>query len=324
MNLHQNKELFKEVINAVSEYSGLKGSIIEKDYYVSLLLERIKMNYPQIVFKGGTSLSKCYHLINRFSEDIDLNFQQDVEKTRAEKRRLKQAIIGSANEIGMCLKNEAELKSRRDFNRYQIVYPSVTESDLQKVIYVETYVLLESFPTNEMQVTNYILDYLTEKHQGVFIEKYEMNVFRIQVQSIERTFIDKLFALCDYAIDGKYMRNSRHLYDLHMIYTAYKDRLTSDKIKPLFKQVAKERIKSNHAYSAMKGFKLLEACRTITNEDHFKADYEGTSNVQLFLPGESTISYWTVKNTFNEVILSGIIPVVIDFLRPHTRDFSHE
>ncbi|MFT8391080.1 MAG: nucleotidyl transferase AbiEii/AbiGii toxin family protein [Sporolactobacillus sp.] len=32
------------------------------------------MNYPRIVFKGGTSLSKCYHLIHRFSEDIDLNF----------------------------------------------------------------------------------------------------------------------------------------------------------------------------------------------------------------------------------------------------------
>ncbi|MFT9426930.1 MAG: nucleotidyl transferase AbiEii/AbiGii toxin family protein [Sporolactobacillus sp.] len=74
MNLHQNKELFKEVIHAVSENSGLKSSIIEKDYYVSLLLERIKMNYPRIVFKGGTSLSKCYHLIHRFSEDIDLNF----------------------------------------------------------------------------------------------------------------------------------------------------------------------------------------------------------------------------------------------------------
>ncbi|GAY78707.1 hypothetical protein NBRC111894_4261 [Sporolactobacillus inulinus] len=91
MNLHQNSQLFKELINVVSEDSGLKGSIIEKDYYVSLLLESVQANYPHIVFKGGTSLSKCYHLINRFSEDIDINFQQEVNKTGAEKRKLKQS-----------------------------------------------------------------------------------------------------------------------------------------------------------------------------------------------------------------------------------------
>jgi predicted nucleotidyltransferase component of viral defense system len=312
MNLHQNKGLFEEVINAVSEDSGLKSSIVEKDYYVSLLLERIMTNYPQIVFKGGTSLSKCYHLIHRFSEDIDLNFQQDIETTGSEKRKLKQAIVDSANEIGMSLENEAEIKSRMDFNRYQFAYPSVTGADLQKVIYVETYVLLKSFPTDVRQATNYILDYLIEQRQNVLIEKYDINAFSIQVQSIERTFIDKIFALCDYSIDGKYTRNSRHLYDLHMIYKMYKNRFNSDKIRSLFKQVAEERSKSDHAYSAVKNFKLLETCRKLINEDYFKADYEGTSNVQLFLPSDSPISYKTVKSSFIKIIESGFIPVVID------------
>ncbi|MDD9149358.1 nucleotidyl transferase AbiEii/AbiGii toxin family protein [Sporolactobacillus sp. CQH2019] len=90
----------------------------------------MQTNFPEIVFKGGTSLSKCYHLINRFSEDIDINFQQDVNKTGTEKRKLKQAIMNSANEIGMHLENEDDIKSRRDFNRYQFSYSSITEADL--------------------------------------------------------------------------------------------------------------------------------------------------------------------------------------------------
>lgn len=313
MNLHQSNRLFKELIDAVSEESGLKGSIIEKDYYVSLLLGRVQTNFPEIVFKGGTSLSKCYHLINRFSEDIDINFQQDVNKTGTEKRKLKQAIMNSANEIGMHLENEDDIKSRRDFNRYQFSYSSITEADLPKVVYVETYILLKSFPTHKMQVTNYILDYLLQRKQTAFLKKYEINAFDIQVQDIERTFIDKIFALCDYAIDGKYNRNSRHLYDLYMIYKAYRQQFTRDLIRPLFIQVAKERSKSEHAHSAVKGFRLLDACKKIIKDNYFKTDYEETSNIQLFLPGVESVSYQMIIGNFIEIIESGIIPDEIDY-----------
>ncbi|GAY78708.1 hypothetical protein NBRC111894_4262 [Sporolactobacillus inulinus] len=212
----------------------------------------------------------------------------------------------------MHLENEDEIKSRRDFNRYQFSYVSVTQADLPKVIYVESYVLLKSFPTDKMQATNYIFDYLQKQKQDALIEKYEMNAFDIQVQSIERTFIDKIFALCDYTIDGKYNRNSRHLYDLYMIYREYKQQLTRDLIRPLFIQVAKERSKSEHAHSAVKGFKLLEACRKVIEDDHFKEDYEGTSNVQLFLPIES-VTYQMIIGNFNDIIESGIIPADIDY-----------
>ena len=54
---------------------GMHEAIIEKDFWVCLMLDYLfhkckwKTNFT---FKGGTSLSKCYHLIQRFSEDIDL------------------------------------------------------------------------------------------------------------------------------------------------------------------------------------------------------------------------------------------------------------
>lgn len=74
MYLHQNKELFAELLTQTAESSIYSEEIIEKDYYVFLLLMKIKELNSNVVFKGGTSLSKCFGIIERFSEDIDLTF----------------------------------------------------------------------------------------------------------------------------------------------------------------------------------------------------------------------------------------------------------
>ena len=62
--LHNDKETFEQVILKVSEETGIEAGIIEKDYYLTLLLKRIAQLQPNIIFKGGTSLSKCYKIIN--------------------------------------------------------------------------------------------------------------------------------------------------------------------------------------------------------------------------------------------------------------------
>ena len=79
MYLHkEDRELFKDMIRYVSEKANIREDIIEKDYYVTLLLlELSQIEYP-VVFKGGTSLSKAYRVIDRFSEDIDITFTEPI------------------------------------------------------------------------------------------------------------------------------------------------------------------------------------------------------------------------------------------------------
>ena len=72
------------------------------------LNELSKVNLP-FVFKGGTSLSKAYNLINRFSEDIDLSMQK--KPTQTEKKMSKDEIIRIADSIGMILVNPDNIKS---------------------------------------------------------------------------------------------------------------------------------------------------------------------------------------------------------------------
>lgn len=94
--LTQSKERRIEILNQATELTGLPAIAIEKDWWVTLCLNAsFLLPYSnQIVFKGGTSLSKGWDLIERFSEDIDLaidrkffGFEGDISKTQIRKLR---------------------------------------------------------------------------------------------------------------------------------------------------------------------------------------------------------------------------------------------
>lgn len=73
--LKLSSEEKREVFQAVSLFMGLRLDIVEKDFWVCFMLDHLFHNCKYkdaFVFKGGTSLSKVYHAIERFSEDIDI------------------------------------------------------------------------------------------------------------------------------------------------------------------------------------------------------------------------------------------------------------
>ena len=92
MNWYKNHYIeWKEVLETVSREIKKAEILVEKDTIQSMFLNELsKVNLP-FVFKGGTSLSKAYNLINRFSEDIDLSMQK--KPTQTEKKYLKMKLI---------------------------------------------------------------------------------------------------------------------------------------------------------------------------------------------------------------------------------------
>ena len=69
---------FPELVEAAAGDLGIPAAIVEKDYYVTEALRPIAASFgDQVLFKGGTSLSKGWKLIDRFSEDIDLYVARD-------------------------------------------------------------------------------------------------------------------------------------------------------------------------------------------------------------------------------------------------------
>lgn len=72
MNLHRDPEAFAELVTAASSELHIPVGIIEKDYYVTLALRELNSRIKGMVFKGGTSLTKCYQVL-RVYENFSVN-----------------------------------------------------------------------------------------------------------------------------------------------------------------------------------------------------------------------------------------------------------
>ncbi|MBQ8092624.1 MAG: nucleotidyl transferase AbiEii/AbiGii toxin family protein [Clostridia bacterium] len=88
--LHENKEEFRNAVLFAADQNRLAPAVVEKDYYVTLILKGLRERLPFIVFKGGTSLSKCHKVISRFSEDIDVTI--DTKLSQGQMGKVKDAI----------------------------------------------------------------------------------------------------------------------------------------------------------------------------------------------------------------------------------------
>lgn len=293
--LHNNKELFHDILLAVREETGVHSAIIEKDYYVTLLLQKIVEKNPEIIFKGGTSLSKCHKIINRFSEDIDIGVNAD-KATEGMRRSLKYDILSAVDELGFTVDNTEHIFSRTYFNRYQIEYPNTESvSYIKPYLYIETATFMKPYPFEIKEADTYIYRFLKEKGMGSLIEQYSLQPFEVKVQTLERTFIDKLFALGDYYLTEKTNGYSRHLYDLYKIMP----KITFDEdFYSLFDEVREIRSKDRNCPSAKDGQNLKEILTKIYEEDYFENDYKSVTIGLLF----DIVGYDEVRENLASVI----------------------
>jgi len=298
--LHNNKDLFEQTILRVSEDTGIEASIIEKDYYVTLFLKRIVEQQPEIIFKGGTSLSKCYKLINRFSEDIDLNMDTESHPTEGQRKKLKESIVSIIDEFGFTLSNPENIRSRRDYNRYVVDYPTIFPTAyLKEHLIIETAVYIKAYPCKRMLASSLIYDYLERNGYVDFIEQYSLHPFELNVQTAERTLIDKVFALGDYYLSDAVHEHSRHVYDIYKLLGVV---ALGDDMKTLVQNVREERKPHVNCRSAKDGIDMNALLQEIVDEAVYKQDYEDITAKILF---EDT-SYETAVVALHRIIESGI------------------
>lgn len=311
MLLHNHKEEFEALIEAVADEYGLRNFQVEKDYYVSLFLKELNKldSSIHVVFKGGTSLSKCYDVIDRFSEDIDLavNFKND-KVTQGQRKRLKKDIVQIIESLGMEFLNPDDVQSRRDHNEYNVGFSNNFEVELSTVpfLIIETIVVYRPYPVKEMDVSNYITKYLVENNRIDLIKQYNLEPFKMPVQTIERTFIDKLFAICDYHLQKKYFRYSRHIYDLHKIWTS--ELMDEELVKNIIEDVIKDRqILGRQNISCEPDMNPQSILNDILDKDEYKEDYDSVT--KTFIHKE--VSYDECIVSLKEIYEKGILPTVI-------------
>lgn len=272
---NDKKELWKDIIDAVSLELKRNTLMVEKDIIQSMFLyELSKCNLP-FVFKGGTSLSKAYNLIDRFSEDIDLSMSREI--TTSEKRRTKEVILNIASTLGLCLINGEDVLSRHNYNKYIFKYNSLYDKDMLEMI-VESSFYQMSYPTERKVITTYVGKFCDDK-KIVFPIKFDGIKFEMNVQSLERTFIDKVFAVCDYKIENMMDRYLRHLYDIAKILPMIE---LNDNFKSLFNKVRMDRIKNTNNPSANMKYNINSLLKEIISSRFYENDYKTITQKLLY------------------------------------------
>ncbi len=242
----------KEVLVRAARLRETQPQYIEKDFWVCLVLDALynglPEGHPKLLFKGGTSLSKAFGLIQRFSEDVDivvyredLGFKEERDPTLAENlsNKKRKALF---EELRLACSDYILGEMRKDLAilidevaRGCRVYPDPNDQDRQTLLveypslylageddYVATQVKIEAGarsaldPNLACSITPYIADELPD---------WSLEAENITVISPERTYLDKLLILhgvhCGYRNSGRLPREkqriSRHYYDAAMI-----------------------------------------------------------------------------------------------------------
>lgn len=295
MLLLNDPYLFKNTIEIVSRNLHISQSYIEKDYYAISILKELVSRDSKFVFKGGTSLSVCQKAINRFSEDIDISYQDEAITTE-QRKRIKQVFFEAIEAVSLSVSNPDNIRSRRVFNRYVCPYKSAF-NDIDDQVIVEWAVITPSFPIEEKEAQTIIGKYLTDIGQTELVKKYGLDSFTVKTLTKTRTLVDKIFAICDYHLTGKLDRQSRHIYDIHQLLSLIK---LNDEFLDVFKRVKDYRINLETCPSAKEGMVISDLLGELIEKNTFRGDYNTKTFPLLYdhIPYEKCIPSIKTISTF--------------------------
>lgn len=273
MNLHRDKDAFKAILSDISRRAEIRSDIVEKDYYLTLLLWELSQRQHDLpaYFKGGTALYKAIGRVKRFSEDIDLTVEiQDCSRSQGKKRL--ETAANAYKELRRTAEKERESNQRGSITsvyEYDPVTLVDTEDALQRFGYVkvEATSFTVSEPTEPLEISPLLYSEATEAQRDILERRFEVRPFTIQTIKMERIFADKILAAEFYYQRGMLFDTAKHLYDLATMLEQERIHRLLDNSEELIKMIAykrkeeKVRIGSDLAQKPFSEFTLLQMGR---------------------------------------------------------------
>ncbi|NOY56294.1 MAG: nucleotidyl transferase AbiEii/AbiGii toxin family protein [Actinobacteria bacterium] len=256
--MFRDEAVFQATIEAAAERLGITATAVEKDYWVTQALRVLAGEFPDdFVFKGGTSLSKGYGLIERFSEDIDLLIITGTRGKGAVDRLMKD--MGGAVAHHMGATPQSEHPERGVHRTYRIAYPT----DRPQTTAIEPSVLLEmgvrggDQPSRRVEIRMLLGDVLHDA--GTDVSRYpDLEAFAVRVLHPGRTLLEKFAAIHAEATrlaadtDAHATpRIGRHFYDVARLLTNDEvasflaDDATVERVLEEIEQVSREHFTAN-------------------------------------------------------------------------------
>jgi hypothetical protein len=204
MKLHQHAEFEQAILRAEEHFRarGLRAAIIEKDYYVTEALRLVAAaGAGKVIFKGGTSLSKGWNLIQRFSEDVDIFLNpaafDPALSTRGIDRELKRLRDAAAAHTALTvLPTESQTIGgfgRNDRFSYEQRFGGTGE--IANRVLLEIGTASGNQPVETRELRSYVAEFLKDTSQSLGAE--DEDGFSMPLLHFRRTFVEKLFAIHD-------------------------------------------------------------------------------------------------------------------------------
>jgi Nucleotidyl transferase AbiEii toxin, Type IV TA system len=300
MRLFEHPDFQQAILQAAERFRsrGLRPAIIEKDYYVTEALRIIAATSgSKVIFKGGTSLSKGWNLIQRFSEDIDIfldpiAFQPQLGK-RGIDRELKKLrdAVGSHPALTF---TESESQTIGGFGRndrfsYEQHFGGTGE--VANRVLVEAGAASGREPTAVVELRSFIGEFLEARSLSLGAE--DEGPFSLRLLHFRRTFVEKMFAIhgkvemfkIDHRPLGSY---ARHYYDLFQLASQPEvvDMLRSNEyeaIKADYDKISREHFARSYFYPDRMSFANSDALFPPTDlASMIGAEYEAQCRVLCY------------------------------------------
>ena len=223
MKLHEDKKQFSDILIATSQHLKIKLEFVEKDYWITLALKYLSNSkyVDNAVFKGGTSLSKGYNLIDRFSEDIDIAIINDPSKTLNEIkniiRNIEKTVTPDLKELSIDGVTSKGSKFRKSVFEYET---TIKDNQANRLI-VEVNSFANPFPFQQLMIKSMIHDFFKKAGNDTFINQNGLNPFAVNVLSKQQTLLEKLVSLIRVSYNENVIESIsekiRHFYDLYFL-----------------------------------------------------------------------------------------------------------
>ena len=226
MKLHENKQLFRQAVQFTSQQMNIPEIYVEKDYWVTFALHTIFHNEigKYTIFKGGTALSKCFNLIERFSEDIDLVvLRHDGETNNKLTNKIKKISEVINTVLPEVVVDEVTHKmgmNRKTAHTYAKEFKG-NYGQVRDVIIIEATWLGYFEPYTTKNVNSYIGNMMINNGQAEIAKQNGLLPFEVLVLESVRTLCEKImslvrFSYTEYPIEDL-KKKIRHAYDLHQL-----------------------------------------------------------------------------------------------------------
>lgn len=289
MKLHEIKADFLAAIQATSQATGIREVFVEKDYWVCYILRNLgKSSYAgEVIFKGGTSLSKAHKIIHRFSEDVDLALLDNSGSDNQIKKKLKaiEAAIASSplrsvDKMGITSKGSRFRKTVWEYDKNSKGDYGDASPDL--LLEINSFAIPSPFYLTPIQT--YIADHLEAQNQNQAIVDFDLQPFQVNVLDMKRTFAEKVSAIARASFDdvthGQLKNKIRHLYDLAMLlrHKPMQEFISGTDFKKVHEQVRKDDLEvsegqANHAEKDFREAPIYKNPKDVI--EHLRPTYEG-------------------------------------------------